>query len=223
MFIILQPFIWCIPKGKKNIQKNDEARVFVTNHYEIFGPVAVFFRFPYKFRPWVIDKMCNEKTIEEQMSIGLYNNYKWIPKFLKVIFVKTAKRFILFIIRFAKPISVSRDNLRANLKTMQDSTDVLNSKTSIVIFPEKSSVKQGVGEFMTGFETLGKYYYQKTGKRISFYPVFISKKKNSMYFEKPIIFNPDNDPAQEKQRIVNELHNAMVNSYLTHEKSGKKS
>lgn len=222
-FIVIQPFVWCIPKGKKNIQKNDEARVFITNHYEIFGPIAVFLRFPFKNRPWVIDKMCDGKTIEQQMSIGLYNNYKWIPKFLKVIFVKIAKRFILFIIRFAKPIPVSRDNPRANIKTLQESTETLNKKTSIVIFPEKNSVKQGVGEFMTGFENLGKYYYQKTGKKISFYPVFISRKNGSMYIEKPVIYNPDNDPVSEKQRIVTSLHNAMVTSFLTHEKPNKKS
>lgn len=222
-FILIQPFIWSIPKGKKNVRKDDEARVFITNHYEIYGPIAIFLRFPYKFRPWVIDKMCDGKTIEQQMSIGIYNNYKWIPKFIKVIFVKIAKRFILFIIRFAKPIPVSRDNPRANIKTMQESSEVLNKNTSIVIFPEKNSVKQGVGEFMTGFEYLGKYYYQKTGKKISFYPVFISRKKGSMYIEQPIIYNPDNDPAIEKQRIVSELHEAMVNSYLVHEQQKKKS
>lgn len=217
-FIIVQPFVWCFTKGKKNLRKDDEARVFVSNHYEAFGPIAVFLRFPYKFRPWVIDKMCYPETIEQQFSIGFYNNYKWIPKWIKVCLVKIAKRLILFAIRFARPIPVSRDNPRANIKTMQISTETLNKNCSVYIFPEKDSVKEGVGEFMSGFEYLAKYYYQKTGKKISFYPVFVSKKKASMYIEKPIIYNPDNDPNQEKERIINDLHDAMVNSYLTHEK-----
>lgn len=223
LFLIVQPFVWCFTKNKKNIQKDDEARVFIVNHYEIYGPLVMFLRFPYKFRPWVIDKMCYAETIEQQVSIGFYSNYKWIPKFIKVILVKLAKRFILFMIKFARPIPVSRDNPRANIKTMQTSVNVLNKKTPIVIFPELSSVKEGVGEFMSGFEHLGKYYYQKTGKKISFYPVFVSKKKNAIYIEKPIIFNPKNDSNEEKQRIVNYLHDEMVNSYLTHEKQGKKS
>lgn len=221
-FLLVQPFVWCFTRGKKNLRKDDEARVFIANHYEIYGPIAVFLRFPFKFRPWVIDKMCDEKSIEAQMSIGFYNNYKWIPKFIKVIIVKIAKRFLLFVIRFARPIPVSRDNPRANIKTMQTSTEVLNKKTSIVIFPERNSVKQGVGEFMTGFEYLGKYYYQKTGKKISFYPLFVSHKKSSMYIEKPVIFNPENDPAEEKKRIVNELFTSMQNSYITHEKPNSK-
>ena len=74
---------------------------------------------------------------------------------------------------------------------------------------------------MSGFEHLGKYYYQKTGKKISFYPVFISKKKACMYIEKPVIYNPDNEPNIEKERIVNDLHNAIQNSFLTHEKTKK--
>lgn len=222
IFILAQPFVWCFTKGKKNVQKDDEARVFIANHYEAYGPFVTFLRFPYKFRPWVIDKMCYAETIEEQFSIGFYNNYKWIPKWIKVIIVKLAKRLILFAIRFAKPIPVSRDNPRANIKTMQISTEVLNKKKNIMIYPENCSVKEGVGEFMTGFEYLAKYYYQKTGKKISFYPVFVSKKNATMYIEKPIIYNPDNDSNLEKQRIVTEIRESMLNSYIVHEKTKTK-
>ena len=221
VLIVVQPFIWCFTKGKKNVNKNDEARVYVSNHYEIYGPVVVFLRFPFKFRPWVIDKMCNPETIEQQASIGFYNNYKWIPKWIKVVLIKIAKRFILFVIRFAKPIPVSRDNPRANIKTMQKSTEILNKGYSLFIWPELSSVKEGVGEFMTGFEYIGKYYYQKTGKKISFYPVFTSHKKKTMYIEKPIVYNPDNDPKEEKERIVQSLRDAMEQSYILHEKTKK--
>lgn len=221
LFILVQPFVWCFTKGKKNVQKNDEARVFIANHYEIYGPLVVFLRFPYSVRPWVIDKMCDPKSIEQHMSIGFYNNYKWIPKWIKFILIKLAKRIILFAIRFARPIPVSRDNPRLNIKTLQKSTEVLNKKHPILIFPELNSVKEGVGEFMTGFEHIGKYYHQKTGKKISFYPVFISKKKACFYIEKPVIYNPDNDPNAEKERIVSELHSAIEKSYLLHEKVQK--
>ena len=222
IFLVIQPFIWCFTKGKKNVQKDDEARVFVSNHYEIYGPVVVFLRFPFKFRPWVIDKMCSPETVEQQASIGFYNNYKWIPKWFKVFLIKIAKRLILFIIRFARPVPVSRDNPRANIKTMQKSTEILNKGTALFIWPEHCSVKEGVGEFMSGFEYIGKYYYQKTGKKISFYPVFTSKKKKTMYIEKPIVYNPDNDPNEEKTRIVTYLHDEMEKSYLEHEKNNQK-
>ena len=71
---------------------------------------------------------------------------------------------------------------------------------------------------MSGFEYLAKYYYQKTGKKISFYPVFISKKKSAMYIEQAITYNPDNDSNIEKERIVKGLHDAIEKSYFIHEK-----
>ena len=39
-----------------------------------------------------------------------------------------------------------------------------------------------------------------------------------MFIEKPIIYNPENDVALEKQRIVTELRNSMLNSYQINEK-----
>ena len=132
VFLLVQPFVWCFTKGKKNLRKDDEARVFVANHYEIYGPLVVFLRFPYSIRPWVIDKMCDAKSIEAQMSIGFYNNYKWLPKWFKVCLVKIAKRLILFAIKFTRPIPVSRDNPRANLKTMKESVDALNKNKAIL-------------------------------------------------------------------------------------------
>lgn len=219
LFLIAQPFVWCWTKGKKNVNKSDEARIFVANHYEIYGPFIMFMRFPFKFRPWVIDKMCEPKSIEQQMSIGFYNNYKWLPRWFKFCLVKIAKRLVLFAIRLTRPIPVSRDNPRANIKTMQMSVEVLQKKTNIVIYPELNSVKEGVGDFMTGFEHIGKYYYQKTGKKVSFYPIFVSKKNHCMYIENPIIYNPENDQNLEKERIVNGLHDAIQNSYILHEKN----
>ena len=91
ILIIIQPFFWCFTKGKKNVKKDDEARIFTANHYEIYGPVAMFLRFPFRFRPWVIDKMCEAQSIEKHMSIGFYNNYKWLPKWIKFILIKLAK------------------------------------------------------------------------------------------------------------------------------------
>ena len=221
-FIIIQPFFWCKTKGKQNLKKDDEARVFVSNHYEIYGPLIVFLRFPYKIKPWVLDKMTQADTIEEQTKIGLYNNYKIIPKWIKFIIVKIVKRIFLFVLKFLRPIPVSRDNPRANLKAMQQSVDALEKGIPIFLWPELHSVKSGVGEFMSGFEHIAKYYYQKTGKKISFYPVFTSRKRRTIFIEAPLIYNPENDSNLEKERIIKTLHDSMQKSYEINELNNKK-
>ena len=214
----IRPFARCKVVGKNNVSKDDDARVFIANHYEIYGPVVIFLRFPYKFRPWVIDKMTDQKQVEQQMSLGIYGKFKKYPKWLKKIAIKILKNIMVYTMNNrAKAIPVSRENPRANIKTMQESVETLEKGKDIVIFPELSYVDEGVGEFQTGFEHLAKYYYQKTGKKITFYPIFISQKNKKMYIEKPITFNPDNDPNEEKKNITNYLYSTMVETYKKQE------
>ena len=222
LYIIAKPFIRCKVIGKKTVSKNDEARVFVANHYEIYGPISIFLRFPFKFRPWIIDKMLSPESIEEQMSLGVYSKFPKYPMWMKKLAVKVLKTLVLYTLtKRAKGIPVSRDNPRANIQTMQESTKTLNKGKNIVIFPEDTYVEQGVGEFQTGFEHLAKYYYQKTGKKITFYPIFISQINKKMYIESPIQYNPENDHNDEKKRITTYLHDAMVKSYNENEVNKK--
>ena len=217
-YLFGKPFIRCKVIGKSNVNKNDEARVFVANHYEIYGPIAIFLRFPYKFRPWVIDKLTTPESVEEHMGLGIYSKFPKYPMWLKKLVVKTLKNVVIYTLtKRAKGIPVSRDNPRANVKTMQESIKTLESGKNLVIFPEENYVESGVGTFQTGFEHLAKYYYQKTGKKLTFYPIFISQINKKMYIEKPITFNPENDHNEEKIRITNYLYDAMVKSYEDNE------
>ena len=217
IYISVNPFVKCKVRGKKNVRKDDEARVFVTNHYEIFGPIATYLRFPYKFRPWIIDKIMTPESVEAQMSVGIYNNFPKYPRWLKTIVIKALKNLMVFTMRHAKGIPVSRENIRENVKTMQISAETLDKGISILIFPELSYVKSGVGKFQNGFAHLGQYYYQKTGKKITFYPVFISEQNGEMYIEEPTVFDPDNDKNDEKNRLTTYLREKMVDSYVKNE------
>ncbi len=222
-YVFLKIFFRCKVRGKANINSSDEARVFVANHYELYGPISMYLRFPLKFRPWIIDKMMDEKCVKEQMSLMIYNNYKRVPNWIKKIAISMLKNLMVFVMKYgAKGIAVSRENLRENLKTMKISTETLEKNKAIVLFPEKLYVREGVGDFQTGFEHLAKYYYQKTGKKISFYPIFVSEVNKEMYIEKPIVFDPTAETNEEKEKIVEFLHSSMVASYQKNEVGSKK-
>ena len=221
-YLIAFPFAFLFikgkTKGKENLKKDDEARVFVANHYEAYGPFIAYLHFPYNFRPWIIDKMIDPKTVEAHMSIGIYNQFPKFPKWIKTIFIKVSKNLMVFFMKtIARGIPVSREDFKKNIKTMKISTEALENGEPLLIFPEETSVKEGVGQFMTGFEHIGKYYYQKTGKKISFYPMFISKENQTMYIGEPVVFNPENDASVEKARIVETLRDRMVNDYIKYE------
>lgn len=215
-------FFRCKVRGKENVKNDDEARVFIFNHYELYGPVAMYIRFPYKNRPWIIDKMMLPESIDRQMSLMIMNNFKKVPKWLKRFVIVCIKNLVVFVMNFVKGIPVSRENFRFNLKTMQISTETLEKGKCLAIFPEKNYVKEGVGEFQSGFEHIGKYYYQKTGKKISFYPVFVSQINKEMYIEKPIVFNPETDTNEEKVKIVTYLRQTMLATYEEKEVQGEK-
>lgn len=217
IFIIFSPKARCKVVGKKNILKTDEARVFVSNHYEIFGPIATYLCFPIKYKPWVIDKMLDQKKVEDQMRISVYNNFPKYPMWFKKFVIRAIRDLMVFVMKRAGAISVSREDIRANIKTMQISTKYLNKKFAILIFPEETYVESGVGKFQTGFEHLGKYYYQKTGKKISFYPTFVSQKNKKYYIGEPIVYDPTAPANEEKSRIVDYLRNSMVKIYEENE------
>ena len=217
IYIFVYPFVKCKVSGKENVNEDDEARVFIYNHYEMFGPAATVFNFPYKFRPWIIDKMINEKTVEEQMGLLIYSQYKGVPKWIKKIILKCVKSIMVYAMKAFKGIPVSRDNLRANLETMKISSETLSQGKAVLIGPEKYYVKEGVGPFMMGFEHIGKYHYQKTGKRISFYPMFISYKQRTIYIGKPIKYDPEKETNLQKLEIVKYLRNEVVNLYFDNE------
>lgn len=216
LYIIVKPLMRCKVKGKHNLKKG-HVTVFVANHYEVFGPVVIFLYFPYKFRPWVIDKIMTPESVEAQMSISVFNNFKAFPMWFKKIAVKALRNLMIFTMNHAKAISVSRENPRANIKTLQESVETLEKGKNILIFPEETYVTSGVGVFQTGFEHLAKYYHQKTGKCITFCPVFVSKENKTIYIEKTITYNPNNDTNQEKQRIINHLRGEMIDSYIVNE------
>lgn len=212
-YVFAFPFSRCKVRGKENVNKNDKNKIFITNHYQMYGPLVTFMNFPYKFRPWIIDNMMDPKKVEHQMGLMVYNEFKGVPKFLKWIVLKLVKNLMVFSMRRAKGISVSRENPRANIKAMQISSETLLKGQSVMIFPEKDYVEEGVGVFMQGFEHLAKYHFQKSGQIVSFYPMFISKRNKTMYILKPITYNPENDANEEKARIIESLRNAMVEKY----------
>ncbi|MDR0660045.1 MAG: hypothetical protein LBG19_04425 [Prevotellaceae bacterium] len=62
----------------------------------------------------------------------------------------------------------------------------------------------------TGFANIGKLYFDLTGKTLRFYPVYANKKKHTFKVGESILFDPDNDPRDEKQRIAEELQERML-------------
>lgn len=209
LYLIIRPFFRSKIFGKKNLKKDDEARVFIANHYEFYGPIIMYLRFNKKKRIWIINNLMDKDKIVEYMSPAINDALKKAPKFLKNWLIKVTKNLLYYIMtKRAKGIPVFKDGDRKIMETFNESVDALENKYSLVIFPERDfRYDNSVGNFQTGFAMLGKFYYKKTGKKISFYPVFISKKYKTMQIGEPIKYNPEDENI--KDNIINYLHNKM--------------
>jgi hypothetical protein len=92
------------------------------------------------------------------------------------------------------------------------SVDALEEGYNLLIFPEKPSDrydKESYKDFNTGFASLGRAYFERTGQSLDFYPCWSDSRTHSFRIGKPVTFDPSNDARTEKLRISTELRDQM--------------
>jgi len=71
-------------------------------------------------------------------------------------------------------------------------------------------VLEGVSHFFTGFAMLGPMYYNRTGKRAIFVPIYADRKKRVLTFGKPTVYDPDAPANEERERLCDYLRGEML-------------
>lgn len=205
--------------GKENVDASQEGLVFICNHGEYYGPVVTNVYVPFPFRPWSIsDLMDDLDTVTAYCYKYEISPIRWLPERWKQPIARTEAKLALWMTKSIEAIPVYRNKPRMLMQTFRLSVEAMEAGDSLLIFPENPDAKsldrpgylrQGVGEFFTGFTMLGQLYYSRTGKCCTFVPIFADKGKRTISFGKGIRFDPDRPPVEEKERIVNDLKAAM--------------
>ena len=212
MIWFVRPFFPSKCVGRQKIDVTKGPVIFVGNHYEIYGPIISVLRMPVPFRPWVINEMLDDKSIEEQM-VGGIDKLRFLPKCIKKRLPKLLKNLMKYVLTAMDPIPVYKGNLREVVTTINLTTQAMQQGDNIMLFPEKPDVaynsEGGVDKFYSGFVEIGASYYKKTGKSTIFYPVYISKKKRKIFIGDGIKYDTSAPKAEEKRRIATLLHERM--------------
>ncbi len=184
--------------------------VFVFNHGELYGPIAAVVFLPYDIRPWILDKMIDKKRITDHIYDGTFARIAWLPVFLRKFIAKALSPIIVWALRSFEPVPVYRGAGRDILKTFKLSIECLNSGDSILLFPENPEEDYGekVSEFYSGFAGLGRMYHRDTGRSVTFYPVFASKRSRILRIGAGVTY--DAEGKSEKDRIVKTLRKSMA-------------
>ena len=182
----------------------EEPCVVVSNHAQLYGPIATQFYTQRQTSTWCTYEMTELKEVPAYAYKDFWSyKPKWTKWFYKILSYIIAP-ISVYVFKHAYIVPIYKD-IRL-LKTFKMSIEYLQSGENIHIFPEKAvEHNKIVCEFQDRFIDLGKMYYTRTKKILSFVPMYIAPTISTIIYVKPIEFNPDNKPEDERVRICGYL------------------
>ena len=212
IFRIIRALAWLIfPKfriaGTENLP--NEPCIIVGNHSQANGPVAAELYTPVSHYTWCIGEMLNWNEVAayafQDFWSGKPKAVRWFYKILSYIITPIS------VVTFnnARTIPVYHD--ARLITTFRQSVEKLQEGSSIVIFPEHYDEHNNiVHDFQDKFVDLARFYYKKTGKEISFVPLYIAPRLSLMTYGKPIRFHADAPIGDERRRICDALMDGIT-------------
>ena len=201
---------WCIrvcyPKtevaGAENLP--DEPVLVVGNHAQMHGPIVCELYFPTERYTWCAGEMMHLKEVPAYAYRDFWSRKpKYIRWFYKLLSYVIAPLSVC-VFNNAHTIGVYHDT--RILSTFKNTVKKLQEGKSVVIFPEHD-VKHNhiVYDFQDKFIDIAKLYYKKTGKELSFIPMYIAPKLKKICLGKPMKFCSAEPMDAERSRICTYL------------------
>ncbi len=204
---IIKGLVWVFyPKlevvGTENLP--EEAAIIVGNHTQMNGPIAAELYCPGKHYTWCAGQMMHLKEVPEYAFQDFWSQKpKWTHPLYRLLSYIIAPLSVC-VFNNANTIGVYRD--ARIVGTFKNTVKRLQEGNHVVIFPEHD-VKYNhiIYDFQDKFIDVAKLYYKKTGKEVSFVPLYIAPKLKKMYLGKPIQFCSANPMNEERSRICRYL------------------
>lgn len=209
---IIKKLIWLFyPKTKVVGQENlpPESAIIVGNHTQLHGPIVAELYCPGDHYTWCAGQMMHKEDVAEYAFQDFWSQKpKWTHGFYKLL-AKCIVPLSVCIFNNANTIGVYHDT--RIIGTFKNTVKRLDEGNNVVIFPEHD-VKYNhiLYDFQDKFIDVARLYYKKTGKAVSFVPLYIAPKRKTMYFGKPIQFQPEASMDEERQRIKEYLMDAIT-------------
>ena len=217
----VRPWLHLKVIGKENIRSDEFPSVFVCNHGIIYGPVAAVIYLPTYFRPWIDRKMLDIELATEEMYSRFMYRVPLVGKKFKKHLANCLAYPVVWAMNSFNPIGVERDNLRNVMTTFNDTIKALKESDNILLFPERPAKKvisgketkvhstDSIGNLFKGFAKLGNMYWKETGRCIAFYPIYADKEKHTFTIGEAVVYEPNNNVNDERDRIAEELKAKM--------------
>ena len=196
----------CYPKievvGEENLP--EEPVIFVGNHSQMNGPITAELYTPGEHYVWCAGEMMARKEVPTYAFQDFWSGKpKRTHPFYKLLSHLIAP-LAECIFNNAHTIGVYHDT--RILSTFKMTVKRLDEGANVVIFPEHNVPHNHIiNDFQKRFIDVAKLYHKRTGKALSFVPMYIAPKLKKMYLGKPVRFSPDKPLEEERIRICNHL------------------
>ena len=182
----------------------DEPAIIVGNHTQIHGPICCQLYFPGNSCTWCAGQMMERKEVPAYAFSDFWSQKpKYTHWFYKLLSHLIAPLSVC-IFNNANTIGVYPD--ARIISTFRTTVKKLNEGANVIIFPEHDVPYNNViYEFQDKFIDIAKLYYKRTGKELSFVPMYIAPKLHKMYLGKPIRFCAANSMEEERSKICGYL------------------
>ena len=187
----------------------EDAFVLVGNHSQAHGAIVAEERLPFDHYTWCAWQMMDKKEVSRYAYTDFWQDK---PKAVRWIFwlaSKIIKYPAVYIMTHARTIPVYHDS--RCLTTFRRSIEKLQDGYSLVIFPEcREEYNNIVHQFQDRFIDIAKMYYKRTGKKLSFVPMYLAPKLKKIFFCKPIMYDPDIPMDIQRGQIKQQLMDAIT-------------
>ena len=212
VFRIIRFIVWVVyPKTEFHGMENlpDEAFIAVGNHAQMNSPIVCELYFPRPNLIWTAGEMMHIKEVPEYSYRDFWSykpkHIRWFYKLLSYIVAPISA----CIFNNAKCIGVYHDS--RIIGTFRHTVSALSEGKSIVILPENYTPYNNlVWDFTDRFVDVGSMYYRKTGRDVSFVPMYIAPALKSAYFGKPVKYNHNEKKESERERICRALQEGIT-------------
>lgn len=186
-------------QGMENLPETDA--VLVANHCQMNGPITGELFLPDSCYIWCAGQMMKWKEVPSYAFTDFWSQKpRWTHPFYKLLsYLITPLAVCIF--NNARTIPVYRDT--RIITTFQKTVKYLEKGANILIFPEKDEKGNNIlYKFQENFIDVAKLYYKRTGRKLTFVPMYIAPKMRKAYIGEGIVFDPEAPIAEERTHIA---------------------